>query len=142
MSGGVIAECLADAALSDGVLAVDALGVDLQQDIDAMPSSRGGLGWRGAGVQPQRQAGVPYVVTLLASGDFCSASVSADSRAAAHERRMVMSTSSRPHIPVNSLPPGPVPNSVMCAWRTLADSECTGTMRVSSWARSVAADPH
>jgi len=39
-----VAEGFLDAATSDGVLAVDALGVDLEQDGDAVPRPLGDLG--------------------------------------------------------------------------------------------------
>ena len=49
--------------LADGVfLAVGAVQVDLMQDTGAVADPRGDLRGRAAGVQPQRQGGVPQVV--------------------------------------------------------------------------------
>lgn len=64
-SSRVVAEGLGDAALGDFVLAVDALGVDAQQDLDAVAGPLGDLGRRDAGVEPAGQAGVPQVVDAL-----------------------------------------------------------------------------
>src|ERR1035438_2494841 len=47
------------------VLAVDALGVDLEQDGDAVPGPLGDLGGRDSPVEPCRDAGVPEVVDAL-----------------------------------------------------------------------------
>src|ERR1700743_3337411 len=57
-TGVVLAQRLGDAALGYGVLAVDALGVDPEQDFDAVPGPRGYLGRWHPGVELQRQAGV------------------------------------------------------------------------------------
>ena len=43
------------------VVAVDAMGVDGEQDRDAVPGPGGDLGRVSSGVQPQRQGGVPQV---------------------------------------------------------------------------------
>ena len=49
--------------LADGVvLAVGAVQVDLMQDTGAVPGPRGDLRGCAAGVQPQRQGGVPQVI--------------------------------------------------------------------------------
>ena len=49
--------------LADGVvLAVGAVQVDLMQDTGAVPGPGGDIRGRAAGVQPQRQGGVPQVV--------------------------------------------------------------------------------
>jgi hypothetical protein len=49
--------------LADSVLvAVGAVQVDLMQDAGAVPGPGGDLGGRAAGVQPQRQGGVPQVI--------------------------------------------------------------------------------
>ena len=49
--------------LADGVvLAVGAVQLDLMQDTGAVPGTGGDFGGRTAGVQPQRQGGVPQVV--------------------------------------------------------------------------------
>jgi hypothetical protein len=56
------AEGLGDALVGGGRLAVDAVGVDLEQDRDAEPGAAGDLGRENPGVQPQRDAGVPQVV--------------------------------------------------------------------------------
>jgi len=61
----VLAQRLGDAALGYGVLAVDALGVDPEQDFDAVPCPRGYLGWWHPGVEPQRQAGATEIVDPL-----------------------------------------------------------------------------
>ena len=45
--------------------AVDALGVDPEQDFDAVPCPRGYLGRLHPGIEPQRQAGVAEVVDPL-----------------------------------------------------------------------------
>jgi hypothetical protein len=47
-------------------LAVDAVGVDLEQDRDAAPGAARDLGRGHPGVQPQRDAGVPQVVGAAA----------------------------------------------------------------------------
>jgi antitoxin YefM len=54
-----LAQRVADPALGQLVLARDALGVDPEQDVDAMPGPPGYLGWVDAAVQPRRQAGMP-----------------------------------------------------------------------------------
>jgi hypothetical protein len=48
----VAAEGVGDALVDGAVLAVDAVGVDLEQDGDAVPGPAGDLGGRDAGVQP------------------------------------------------------------------------------------------
>jgi len=45
-------ECVGDAVVGGVGLAVDAVGVDLKQDGDAVPGAAGDLGRRDAGVQP------------------------------------------------------------------------------------------
>jgi hypothetical protein len=61
----VLAQCLGYAALGYGVLTVDALGVDPEQDFDAVPGPGGYLSRRYPGIEPQRQAGVTEVVDPL-----------------------------------------------------------------------------
>ena len=58
----VLAQGFVDAALGEVVLARDALGIDAQQYVHAVPGPLGHLGWVDAAVQPCRQAGVPQVV--------------------------------------------------------------------------------
>jgi len=58
----VLPERVADPALGELVLADDALGVDPQQHLDAVPGPFGDLGRVYAAVQPGGQAGVPEVV--------------------------------------------------------------------------------
>src|SRR5215471_19607023 len=58
----VMAQGFVDAALGEFVLARDALGVDAQQHVHAVPGPFGHLGGIDAAVQPRRQAGVPQVV--------------------------------------------------------------------------------
>jgi len=55
-------EGVGDALVGGGSLAVDAVGVDLQQDRDAVPGAAGDLGGGHPGVQPQGYGGVPQVV--------------------------------------------------------------------------------
>ena len=50
------------------IVAVDAVQVDLVQDPGAGPGSRGDLGRRAAGVQPQRQGGVAGLTATAALG--------------------------------------------------------------------------
>lgn len=52
----------ADPALGELVLARDALGVDAQQDVDAVPGPLGYLGWVDAAIQPGGQASMPQVI--------------------------------------------------------------------------------
>jgi hypothetical protein len=52
----------ADPALGELVLAGNALCVDAQQHIDAVPCPLGHLGWVDAAVEPRGQAGVPEVI--------------------------------------------------------------------------------
>jgi hypothetical protein len=47
------AEGVGDALVGGVGLAVDAVGVDLEEDGDALPGVAGDLGGRDAGVQPQ-----------------------------------------------------------------------------------------
>jgi hypothetical protein len=58
----VLAKRLEDPALSKLVLAYDALGVDPQQHVDAVPGPLGHLGRVDAAVEPCGQAGVPEVI--------------------------------------------------------------------------------
>ena len=55
-------EGVGDALVGGISLAVDAVGVDLEQDSDAVPGAAGDLGRRHPGVQPQRHRRVPQVV--------------------------------------------------------------------------------
>jgi hypothetical protein len=57
-----LTQSLADPALREFVLAHDALGVDLEQYIDAVSGPLGYLGGVDAAVQPRGQAGVPEVI--------------------------------------------------------------------------------
>ena len=52
----------ANSALGDVGLAVDALGVDPEQHVNAVPGPFGDLRGVHSGVEPHRQAGVPEVV--------------------------------------------------------------------------------
>ena len=52
-------EDAADVLVEQVVVAVDAVGVDGEQDRDAVPGPGGDLGRVSSGVQPQRQGGVP-----------------------------------------------------------------------------------
>jgi hypothetical protein len=56
------AEGFGNALVGGGGLSVDAVGVDLEQDRDAVPGAAGDLGRGHPGVQPQRDAGVAQVV--------------------------------------------------------------------------------
>jgi len=58
----ILAERFADAALGEFVLADDALGVDAQQNVHAVPRPLRDLGREDAPVQPGGQARVPQVV--------------------------------------------------------------------------------
>jgi len=54
-------------ALAGGIsLPVDAVGVDLEQDRDAVPGPAGDLGGGHPGVEPQRDSGVAQVVGAAA----------------------------------------------------------------------------
>jgi hypothetical protein len=64
----VAAEGAADGLVDSVVLAVDAVGVDLEQDGDAVPSAPSGLGCRDIGVEPQRDGGVAQVVGAPGEG--------------------------------------------------------------------------
>lgn len=61
----VLARRLGDAALGYGVLVVDALGIDPEQDFDAVPCPRGYLGRWHPGIEPQLQAGMAEIVDPL-----------------------------------------------------------------------------
>jgi hypothetical protein len=56
------AEGASDALVGGVGLPVDAVGVDLQQDSDAVPGAAGQLGRRHPAVQPQRHRRVPQVI--------------------------------------------------------------------------------
>jgi len=56
---------LVDAALGGVVLAVDALGIDLEQDGDAVSGPLGDLGRWDASVEPGAYAGVTQIVDAL-----------------------------------------------------------------------------
>ena len=58
----VLAQRFADPALGELVLAHNALGVDPQQHVHAVPRPFRHLGWVHAAVEPRGQAGVPEVV--------------------------------------------------------------------------------
>ena len=60
------AEGVGDALVGGVGLPVDAVGVDLEQDRDAVPGAAGDLGGGHPGVQPQRDRGVPQVVGAAA----------------------------------------------------------------------------
>jgi len=75
------AEGVVDALVGGVGLAVDAVGVDLGQDGDAVTGAAGALGGGHPGVEPQRDSGVPQVVGAVAER-YC-ASVRAVLRASA-----------------------------------------------------------
>jgi alkylation response protein AidB-like acyl-CoA dehydrogenase len=54
-----------DARVRDLVLAIDALGVDPEEDIHAVPGPLGDLGRRDPGIQPSRNGCVAQVVRVL-----------------------------------------------------------------------------
>ena len=83
----VLAQRFADPALGELVLAHDALGVDPQEHVHAVPGPLGHLGGVDAAVQPGGQAGVPEVVRAPASGEACSAALRAVWRALIQARR-------------------------------------------------------
>jgi hypothetical protein len=60
-----VAQCVLDAPPGDVILAVDALGVNLEQHGHAVASPLGDLGGRDTAVQPRRDACVPQVVDAL-----------------------------------------------------------------------------
>ena len=82
-----LAQGFVDAVLGELVLAHDALGVDAQQYVHAVPGPLGHLGGVDAAVQPGGQAGVPQVVWPPGKGEVCSAGVRASCRALAQARR-------------------------------------------------------
>jgi hypothetical protein len=55
-------ESIADALAGGAGLAVDAVGVDLEQDGDAVASAARDFGGGNAGVKPQRDSGVAEVI--------------------------------------------------------------------------------
>jgi len=68
-----------DACPRDIILAVDALGVDPEEDIHAVPGPLGDLGRRDPGIQPSRNGCVAQVVRVLGQrrGEFGIGTVSA-----------------------------------------------------------------
>jgi len=54
-------ESVADALVGGSGLAVDAVGVDHEQDGDAMAGTAGDLGGRNSGVEPEGDGGVSQV---------------------------------------------------------------------------------
>jgi hypothetical protein len=64
--GVVGAEGVGDALVGGFGLAVDPVGVDFQQDLDAVPGAVGHLGRRHPRVQPQRHGRVAQVVGTVA----------------------------------------------------------------------------
>jgi len=70
-------------AFVDGVgLPVDAVGVDLEQDGDAMPGAVGDFSGGYPGVEPQRDGGVAQVVGAAGQRGGCWAGVNTTVRAA------------------------------------------------------------
>src|ERR1017187_6793531 len=61
-------EGVGDALVGGAGLAVDAVGVDLEQDGDAVPGAAGDFGGRDPGVQPQGHGGVAQVVGAAGEG--------------------------------------------------------------------------
>ena len=57
-----LSECVADLVVHGFVAAVDAVGVDAEQDGDAVAQAPGDLGRRDAGILPERGRRVPQVV--------------------------------------------------------------------------------
>ena len=82
-----MARGLVDAALGELVLARDALGVDAQQYVHAVPGPFGYLGGVDAAVQPGGQAGVPQVVWPPSEGRGFFRRVRASWRALTQARR-------------------------------------------------------
>ena len=78
------AEGAGDALVDGVVLAVDAVGVDLEEDGDAVPGPARYLSRRHAGVEPQRDGGVAQVVGAARQRGIGWAGVSAAARAACH----------------------------------------------------------
>ena len=60
------AEGVGDPLVGGVSLPVDAVGVDLQQDGDAVPGAAGDLGGGHPGVEPQRDRRVPQVIRAAA----------------------------------------------------------------------------
>jgi hypothetical protein len=58
----LLAESVADALVGCAGLAVDAVGVDLEQDPDAVAGAAGDFGGGDPGVEPWGHGGVPEVV--------------------------------------------------------------------------------
>ena len=77
-----------DPALGDLVVAFEALGVDAEQDLNAVASPFGDLGWGYSPVEPGREARMAKVVRApRASGDRYSSSDNTARRARSHARR-------------------------------------------------------
>jgi hypothetical protein len=83
----VLAERFEDPALGELVRAYNALGIDAQQHVDAVPGPLGHLGRVDAAVEPCGQAGVPEVYGRRASGEACSVALRAVWRALIQARR-------------------------------------------------------
>ena len=64
----VLAQGFANPALGQLVLAYDALGIDPEEYVDAVPGPFGDLGWVDATVEPRGKARVPKVVGPPAEG--------------------------------------------------------------------------
>ncbi len=60
------AKSMGDAPVGSAGLPVDAVGVDLEQDGDAVPGTAGDLGRGHPRVEPQRDGGVPQVIEVAA----------------------------------------------------------------------------
>jgi hypothetical protein len=83
----VLTQRFTHASLGELVLAHDALGVDPQQHVHAVPGPLRHLGGVDAAVEPRGQARMPKVKGRLARGEACSASVRAICRALTQARR-------------------------------------------------------
>jgi len=124
-------------------VAIEALGVDLEEYLDGVSRPCSDIGCRHACIEPRRHSCVAQVVRSRASGDTATSSVNAFRRASRHTRLIVpLGSSEWLRSPTNRRPSVPVPNSALWRCNISVSSGGHGTVRISptvrclSWRRS------
>jgi hypothetical protein len=128
-------QCCVDAAVGHGLIVIEAIGADPEQDLDTVPSPLRHSGSWDARASHRETAACRRSYGLPASGDATWSGVRASVRASAQTPVMAVEATGCPRSPLKTRPSAATPKVSIWSWRIATSSDGIGTVRVSSSGR-------